>query len=57
MKGPYSGLPAAYQWIFGQWLPSSGERDSDAPSFEVYANDPEKVPPEEVLTLIYVPLA
>jgi AraC family transcriptional regulator len=57
VKGPYFGLPAAYMWTYGEWLPASGERDRGTPSFEVYANGPHEVPPEELLTHIYVPLA
>jgi AraC family transcriptional regulator len=57
VKGPYSGLPAAWEWAYADWLPASGERDRGTPSFEIYANDPREVPPEEILTLIYLPLA
>ena len=55
-KGPYAGLKAAYDYLFGEWLPNSGEEFRDAPSFEVYLNDPMQVSPDELLTDICVPL-
>lgn len=56
LKGPYDGLEAAYDWIYTEWLPNSGHAEADAPSFEVYMNDAESTPPEELLTAIHVPL-
>jgi len=29
--GPYSSMHAAYLWLYGQWLPSSGEEPRDHP--------------------------
>ena len=55
-KGPYAGLKAAYDYLFGEWLPNSGEEFRDAPSFEVYLNDPMDTAPDELLTDICVPL-
>ncbi len=55
-KGPYAGLNAAYEYMYGEWLPNSGEEFRDAPSFEVYLNDPMQVSPDELLTDICVPL-
>lgn len=56
MSGPYDDLPAAYQWLYGQWLPGSGERLRDAPSLEIYLNDPGSVASAELLTEICVPV-
>jgi AraC family transcriptional regulator len=56
VRGPYSGLPAAYEWAYGTWLPGSGERQRGAPSFEIYVSDPSSVPEAELITEIYVPL-
>ncbi len=56
-KGPYSGLPAAYEQLYRNWLPGSGETPADSPVFEVYLNTPMDVAPEELLTEICVPLA
>jgi len=55
-KGPYSGLRAAYDHMFGQWLPQSGEEPADAPCYEIYLNNPREVAPAELLTEICVPL-
>lgn len=55
-KGPYSGISAAYQSLFGNWLPSSGEEPADSPCFEIYLNNPREVAPEELLTEICLPL-
>ncbi len=55
-KGPYSELQKPYQWLFGKWLPESGEEAAHAPCFEEYLNDPKQTPPSELLTAIYLPL-
>jgi AraC family transcriptional regulator len=55
-KGPYAGLPAAYDELFGIWLPQSGEEPADTPSFEVYLNSPMDVAPEDLITELHLPL-
>lgn len=55
-KGPYEGLPAAYQWLYEQWLPTSGRRAANAPAFEEYLNTPANSSPEDLLTDICIPL-
>ena len=54
--GPYSGLKAAYDYLYGDWLPNSGREIRDAPSYEVYLNSPMDTAPEDLLTEICVPL-
>jgi len=54
--GPYSQLGRTYSEFLGQWLPRSGRELRDTPCFEVYLNDPQGTPPEELLTDIYAPL-
>jgi AraC family transcriptional regulator len=54
--GPYSDLERAYQWLYGVWLPQSGEEPADLPSFEEYLNDPRQVAPSELRTAICLPL-
>ncbi len=54
--GPYAELERPYRWLFGEWLPSSGEEASDAPVIEEYLNDPHTVPPAEWRTAICLPL-
>jgi AraC family transcriptional regulator len=54
--GPYAGLPAAYDELFGIWLPRSGEEPADTPSFEVYLNSPMDTAPENLITELHLPL-
>lgn len=56
-RGHYSGLPAAYDYLYGQWLPASGQEADDSPVFEIYINTPMDTKPEDLLTDICVPLA
>ena len=56
-KGPYAGLPAAYDQLFTNWLPVSGQEPADAPVFEIYLNSPMDTAPEDLLTEICLPLA
>ncbi|MCJ2163312.1 MULTISPECIES: AraC family transcriptional regulator [unclassified Pseudodesulfovibrio] len=56
-KGPYSKLEKTYAQLMGQWLPqNSYELRDTTPGFEVYLNDPQTTPPEELLTDIFIPL-
>lgn len=55
-QGPYSGLAAVYQWLYGTWLPQSGREAADAPVYEEYLNNPRDTPPAELLTDICLPL-
>ncbi|WP_368186425.1 GyrI-like domain-containing protein [Aestuariibius sp. HNIBRBA575] len=55
-KGPYSGLKAAYDYLYGSWLPQSGQEPAEAACYEVYLNDPSQVPEDELLTEINLPL-
>lgn len=55
-KGPYAGLSAAYEQLFGLWLPQSGQEAADSPVFEVYLNTPMDTAPEDLLTEICLPL-
>ncbi len=55
-QGPYAELERPYTWLYGTWLPGSGEEPADAPSMEEYLNDCRVLPPAEWLTDIMVPL-
>jgi AraC family transcriptional regulator len=55
--GPYAGLPAAYDQLYGLWLPESGEKPADTPAFEVYLNSPMDTPQDKLVTEICMPLA
>jgi AraC family transcriptional regulator len=55
-KGPYEKLSDTYRQIFGAWLPQSGRELRDVPCFELYLNSPQNARPEELLTLVHVPV-
>lgn len=55
-QGPYAELEDAYGWLYGTWLPESGEEPADAPAMEDYLNDCRTLPPAEWLTEIMLPL-
>jgi AraC family transcriptional regulator len=54
--GPYPELGGRYMWLYGTWLPQSGEGAADAPCVEEYLNDARIVPPTELRTEIWLPL-
>jgi effector-binding domain-containing protein len=54
-KGPYETCGASYAALF-QWIQANGKRIT-GPTREVYLNDPREVPPEQILTEIYAPIA
>jgi AraC family transcriptional regulator len=56
VTGPYSALPPAYAWLYGEGLAAAGVTPRDGPDFEIYANDPADTPPEDLVTDIHVPL-
>ena len=55
-QGPYSGLTATYDFIYGRWLPASGYDLADVPPFVHYLNHPDSTDPDDLLTDIHVPL-
>ncbi|KQV91611.1 GyrI-like domain-containing protein [Rhizobacter sp. Root1221] len=56
-RGPYASMRAAYDWLFGEWLPASGLEPADAPVVEEYLNNPRDTAPADLLTDIELPLA
>ena len=56
-RGPYEQLGGSYQRIYGGWLPKSGYRLRDVPAFEQYLNSPQNAQPEDLLTVIHVPVS
>lgn len=54
--GPYADLERPYRWLYGEWLPNSGEEAADAPVVEEYLNDPRALPPLQWRTAICIPL-
>jgi len=55
--GPYEKLGDAWARFMGEWLPASGHRMGTGPSYEIYLNDPMKVPKHELRTEMYIPIA
>lgn len=55
-KGPYTEFQKTYDYIYGTWLPDSGEQLRDEPCFEKYLNSLDKTKPENLKTEIYIPL-
>ena len=54
-KGSYEGLPAAWNALKTEWLPTSGHK-MGGPSYEVYVNNPMTTEKSELLTEIYLRL-
>ncbi|MEQ1564940.1 MAG: AraC family transcriptional regulator [Myxococcota bacterium] len=54
--GAYTGLGDAWARFLGGWLPHSGRRLGDGPSYEVYVTDPRTTPTEALRTDLYVPV-
>lgn len=55
-EGPYEAFMQTYDWIFGGWLPSSGEQLREEPCFELYLNSPDQAKPEDLRTEIWLPI-
>ena len=56
LNGPYSGLPAAWDHLYANWLVNSGEVPADVAPYEIYLNDPTNTAPDDLITEIVVPL-
>jgi len=56
LKGPYSGLQAAYTYLYGTWFAEQGEEPADAAPYELYQNTPMDTAPADLITDICAPL-
>ena len=54
--GPYSGLPAAWSWLYETWLAETGEAPDDVPPFEMNPNGPMNALPADYITDICIKL-
>jgi AraC family transcriptional regulator len=54
--GPYSSMQAAYRWLYGDWLVNSGFEPARGPVIEEYLNSPRDTAPQDLRTLIQLPL-
>lgn len=55
-QGPYAAIQPAYDWLYGTWLPQSGQIARDAPCLEINLNSPTEVAPADLLTEICLPI-
>jgi|SRR6185503_1852675 len=55
-RGPYTNLGDAWARLMSEWLPSSGQRAANSPSFELYLNDPTTTAAADLLTELRLPL-
>jgi AraC family transcriptional regulator len=55
--GPYDRLGDAWSRLMGEWLPASGYRRGEGPSYEVYLSDMQSVAPAELRTELCIALA
>ncbi len=56
-KGAYENLSESYNFIYNEWLMNSEYELRDIPCFEEYLNrDPRRTKPENLKTIIYIPL-
>ncbi len=55
-KGPHVGLFEAYQYLYGHWVPNNGVELSDAPIYAVILEDPREVSPNELRSILCLPL-
>lgn len=55
-KGPYERIGQTYAALMGQWIPAQDREPASASCLEIYLNNPQQTPPEELLTEVHVPL-
>lgn len=55
-QGPYAGLPEAWAELTGRWMQERSLKIAARPCFEIYLNEMESTPPEQLLTAIHVPV-
>ncbi len=54
--GPYSGIAAAFQKLYRDWLPASGHQPDDRPTLDICRNDPRVTPEPELVTDLLLPV-
>ena len=55
-QGPYSNLALAFDQALTRWAAPSGAKLRRAPYLEVYLNNPETTPPQDLKTAILIPV-
>ncbi|HUA34756.1 MAG TPA: GyrI-like domain-containing protein [Candidatus Binataceae bacterium] len=56
LVGSHDGIPAAFQRIYGEWLPASGFAPDDRPALEIYRNNPFDTAANELITDLMIPI-
>jgi len=54
--GPYDALPEAWSRLMSDAIPAAGGKRRAGASLEIYRNNPHEVPPEQLITELYVPV-
>lgn len=54
--GPYAGLKAAYDYLYGKYIPEHGLELRDAPAMEIYLNGPQDTPADQLKTDVCAPI-
>lgn len=54
--GAYDGLPAAWGRFMSEGLPGAGLKSRAGVCFEIYRNDPDHTPADELITELYEPV-
>lgn len=55
-KGPYDTIWQSWNVAYRDWLPRSNERPRDVPPLEIYLNNINNTPPEQLRTEILIPI-
>jgi AraC family transcriptional regulator len=55
--GEYGGLPEAWRTMYAKHIPDGGHELRDGVCFEIYVTAHGEVPPEQMRTDLYVPIA
>lgn len=55
-KGPYDTLWQSWNVAYRDWLPRSNERPRDVPPLEIYLNNINNTPPDQLRTEILIPI-
>ena len=56
-RGSYAKLGETYGGLMEEWLPDSRlELAEDRPTLEIYRNDPQQTPVDDLLTDVHVPV-
>lgn len=56
-QGSYETLWQSWNRTYRDWLPQSGFEPRDEAPFEIYLSNPKQIPPEELRTEIWIPIA